>query len=333
MQIKQFVPEQHKVKALVYGKPGTGKTSFAATAPKPLFLSAEWGLLSIAKLKPDYVEIKSFHDLKEALVYLRTQKHDYETVIIDSITEVNEIIKAEITARTGRAIQKNDWVEVQEKIKQIIRGFRDLNMHCLFLALETIEKDEERMISINPALNGKAATDIAGFMDIVGYISLDKATGIRKMIVKENATLATKDRANVLPPDPGLDFSKWCEFVAKIKIGKEWVIADFTAPEQLDMDVLVPEVDDGGPKKWKEHVLTRAGIQQIATIKTLLNEMRGTMTDLELASKLRATIKTVTGNTIDKKVTDIGEILNCASFDGAAKIIRYLEDKKKPSKK
>lgn len=57
------------------------------------------------------------------------------------------------------------------------------------------------------------------------------------------------------------------------------------------------------------------------------------MTDVELASKLRATIKTVTGNTIDKNVTDIGEILNCASFDGAAKIIRYLEDKKKPAKK
>ncbi len=63
------------------------------------------------------MQIATLKDLQDLLHYLKTVKHDYETVIIDSITEINEVIKIEIEKRTGRAIQKNDWVEVQNKIK------------------------------------------------------------------------------------------------------------------------------------------------------------------------------------------------------------------------
>ena len=70
MQIKTFKPADHKIKALVYGRSGSGKTMFGGTAPKPLILSAENGLLSLATsgLQVDTVEIKSLANLKEALV-------------------------------------------------------------------------------------------------------------------------------------------------------------------------------------------------------------------------------------------------------------------------
>jgi hypothetical protein len=35
-------------------------------------------------------------DLRDLLLYLKNQKHSYETVVIDSISEINDIIKAEI---------------------------------------------------------------------------------------------------------------------------------------------------------------------------------------------------------------------------------------------
>jgi hypothetical protein len=47
MQIKMFRPTDHKVKALIYGASGAGKTVFGGTAPKPIFASAESGLLSL----------------------------------------------------------------------------------------------------------------------------------------------------------------------------------------------------------------------------------------------------------------------------------------------
>ena len=48
IEIKRFKPTSHKIKALVYGASGSGKTSFAGTAKNAIFLSAEGGLLSIA---------------------------------------------------------------------------------------------------------------------------------------------------------------------------------------------------------------------------------------------------------------------------------------------
>ena len=55
MQIKQFRPESHKIKALIYGASGSGKTTFSGTAKNALFLSAEGGLLSIADKSVDAV--------------------------------------------------------------------------------------------------------------------------------------------------------------------------------------------------------------------------------------------------------------------------------------
>lgn len=289
MQIKQFVPEQHKVKALVYGKPGTGKTTFASTAPKALFLSAEGGLLSIAAKNPDYVEIKSLANLKEALLYLKTQKHDYQTVVIDSITEINEIIKTEIANRNGHAVQKHEWSEVQDKIKQIARGFRDLPLHVLFLAGEVTERDDEKIATINPSLNGKSSSEISGYMDIVGYLSIDRATGYRKIYVKSSASLATKDRGNVLPDDPTLDFADWVTAVAKIKIGVEKVKEEFQSTEEMEEN----EDTLSDVKTPKSPVFMRATIGQIRDIKEKLEKLRGKDTDETVVRKLKATIKAV----------------------------------------
>jgi hypothetical protein len=56
-----------------------------------------------------FVEIKTIKDLEELLAFLQKADHNFETVIIDSITEVNDIIKQEIEKKTGKPMQLNDW--------------------------------------------------------------------------------------------------------------------------------------------------------------------------------------------------------------------------------
>ena len=58
------------VKLLVYGAAGAGKTSLIPTLPKPIVLSAEGGLLSIADADVPFIEIKSIADLHEAYAWL-----------------------------------------------------------------------------------------------------------------------------------------------------------------------------------------------------------------------------------------------------------------------
>lgn len=226
MEIKKFAPTTHKVKAVVYGASGSGKTVFGGTAPNPIFASAEGGLLSIADKEPAFVEIKTLNDLKSLLAYLQKEKHDFATVVIDSISEINDIIKGDIERKNGRSMQLQDWGTLSKEIKSIFRGFRDLPMHVLFIAQESNETDEQTVTKIVPSLNGKAATEIAYFMDIVGYLYIDKATGERKMVTLPNAKLLTKDRSNLIGNDSAVDFSGWVDLIKGIKIGEQKVLAE-----------------------------------------------------------------------------------------------------------
>lgn len=237
MQIKVFRPMDHKVKALIYWASGSGKTVFGGTSPKPIFASAESGLLSISDKSVPFVEIKSLKDLQDLLNYLKNEKHDFETVVIDSISEINDIIKLEIEKKTGRGMQLQDWGDLSKKIKSIFRGFRDLPMHTLLIAQEMNDKDEDKIEKILPSLNGKSSTDIASFMDIVWYLYIEK-TGQRKIVTATNPKLITKDRSNKIGNDTEVDFSVWVEKVKAIKLWDQKVILetkeDQTTPQNTD---------------------------------------------------------------------------------------------------
>lgn len=210
IQIQTFKPENAFIKSLIYGPSGAGKTTFSATAPKPIFASSEKGLLSIRHLNPQFVEINSLQDLKNLYNFLKNEKHDFETCVIDSITEINDIIKSEIETRNKRNMQLQDWGILQKEIKDILRKFRDLPMHIIFLAQETTEKDEEKIVKYLPSLNGKSATEIAYFMDVVGYCFVDKI-GNRKVVTTQHERFLTKDRTNAIDGGENQNFTEWVE--------------------------------------------------------------------------------------------------------------------------
>lgn len=210
LKIQTFKPENSYIKALIYWPSGAGKTTFSATAPKPIFASSEKGLMSIRHLQPQFAEINSLQDLKDLYNFLKNEKHDFETCVIDSITEINDIIKSEIEARNKRNMQLQDWGILQKEIKDILRKFRDLPMHIIFLAQETTERDEEKIVKYLPSLNGKSATEIAYYMDTVGYCFISK-DGTRKVVTTPHANFLTKDRTNVIEWGENQNFSEWVE--------------------------------------------------------------------------------------------------------------------------
>lgn len=172
-----------------------------------------------------FVEIKTIKDLEDLLAYLKKGDHQFETVVIDSITEINDIIKLEIERKTGKQMQLQDWGTLAKKIKDLLRSFRDLPMHVLLISQESIEKDGDVVTKVLPYLNGKSATEIASFMDIVGYLFVEK-TGDRKIITSSDPRLITKDRSQKIGNDTEADFGVWVDKVKAIKIGEQKVIHD-----------------------------------------------------------------------------------------------------------
>ena len=123
-------------KILVYGMAGAGKTYLARTAPgKVLVISAEAGLLSIRDAQNvEAIEVKSAAEVVEVYEALRSGKLQYDTVCLESISEISELLLQAEKAKHKDA--RKAYGEVQESVTNVMRAFRDLQMHVMFICKE-----------------------------------------------------------------------------------------------------------------------------------------------------------------------------------------------------
>lgn len=85
-------------RVLVYGPAGIGKTTLASEFPNPVFLQIEDGTPGDVELT-SFGKIETFGQVMDALGALYTEPHDFKTVVIDSVTELQRLIFAETCAR------------------------------------------------------------------------------------------------------------------------------------------------------------------------------------------------------------------------------------------
>jgi hypothetical protein len=163
-------------KVVLYGPPGSGKTTMGATFPSVLFLSAESGLLSVRDKDIDVWTINGWEDLEEAYDYLRKGGHGYKSVVIDSLTEVQKKLAEHIIKKfPGKRrdyedlMSQSDWGYAIDKLRKMCRAFRDLPMNVVFIALDQQEQGEAETIT-KPALSGKTmAVELLGWVDAAIY--------------------------------------------------------------------------------------------------------------------------------------------------------------------
>ena len=86
-------PKDRPIIASIFSDAGMGKTSLAATFPNPIFIRSEDGMQAIPEEKrPDaFPLIETVDDLWNQLYALLQEEHDYKTVVIDSVTNLERI--------------------------------------------------------------------------------------------------------------------------------------------------------------------------------------------------------------------------------------------------
>lgn len=170
----------HGVKILVYGAPKVGKTRACATAPKPLIISRESGLLSLRKQNIPAVEIETLQDLEDIHHKICTQSKykQFKTICLDSLTEMAKSVLTDLkeTTKDGRQI----YGRLNEDIGRVIRLFRDLQgFNVYFTAKEKIVHDEETGITrCLPYMPGTTLTSELPYeFDCVAYLKKETSGG------------------------------------------------------------------------------------------------------------------------------------------------------------
>lgn len=187
-------------RVLIYGVAGVGKTTFAASAEKPVFIWTEegGGTLDV----PGFPLAKSYQDVIDALTALYTEEHDFKTVVLDSVDWLEPLVWQQVCARhewdsietpgygKGYIEALNDW-------RTILDGFNALRdtkgmgvvlvAHCEIKRFENPET--EPYDRYQPKLQHRASALVQEHADVIGFANYRVATqktdtGFNKTVVR-----------------------------------------------------------------------------------------------------------------------------------------------------
>ena len=207
----QGVFDVDTTKIMVYGESGTGKTRFAATFPKPIFIDIDHGMSSVTK-KVDKFTISEGADglaqLRGVVEYLRGTAHGYETVVVDTLNEMQRVIMnftieefTHIKRSYGNLPGMSDYGYMLNQFMSLTREIIALPMRVVLLAQTNSQQFDTDILM--PQLVGKnSARDLSRKMDVIGYIfktESETSEGLVPSLTFDSIQHVTKDRSDKLP--------------------------------------------------------------------------------------------------------------------------------------
>lgn len=206
------------VKVLVYAPAGTGKTVLTATAPNPVVLSAESGLLSVSEKNlikmfgednPDVnynfpvIEISTIEDLIAARDWCNTKEADqFASICLDSISEIAEVVLSH--AKKEAKDPRQAYGVLIEKMTDTIKSFRDITgKHVYMTSKQEYIKDSVNGTSkYGPAMPGsRLSQDLPYLFDEVFYLGVGKTDDgdtYRYLRTQPDMQYEAKDRSGCL---------------------------------------------------------------------------------------------------------------------------------------
>lgn len=223
-------PKNSALMATITGDAGIGKTSLAATFPKPVFIRVEDGMQSIPEeVRPDaFPQLEKVEDLWEQLKALINEKHDYKTVVIDSVTRLERMFidhvvdndpknpKSINQALGGYGAGLMAVAGMHQRVRKAAELLKAKGINTVFIAhadTETIElPDEDPYTRYNLRLGKKSMSAYVDDVDLVGFLKLEVFTsgegdrkkalsdGTRQLITYTTAANISKNRFGIEEP-------------------------------------------------------------------------------------------------------------------------------------
>lgn len=205
------------ISMIAYGPSKSGKSYLGDTTPAPrLVLDAEmgsrftpskkkeWDPLTEKLPEPDgtwdtvIVPVHNYKAVTMAYEWLNSGQHPFRSVVIDSISEVQQRLADDLVGTN--ALQLQDWGVMLRKASTLIRQFRDLVTHAvkpldvvLFIAMETERADGTR----RPHVQGQLKTTLPYYVDLLTHLSatsLEDGSVVRRLIIGPHPHYETGER-------------------------------------------------------------------------------------------------------------------------------------------
>lgn len=212
---------------LLAGLPKSGKTLLAGTAndveglSPVLLLALEDGSSVLARDYPDMdvIEPENWVQAAAIIEHVAEGNTKYKTVILDTLGELQEMMKAHITEDGSKEMRIQDWGTIKDNTVNTVKMLHRSPANAIFITHSEEIKDENTGASrIQPYLLGKGSLgEVPKIVDIIAYLAVaqDKKTkeNFRVLQTGQDGRILAGDRFGTLDfqiinPDMGTIFEQ-----------------------------------------------------------------------------------------------------------------------------
>lgn len=169
----------------LYGRPGTGKTTIACTAPKPLLLidikdkgtdsgkreDLERGDITV-------FELESFDEIYELYDYIQDNPDRFKSVAIDHMTALQDLCHLKVQEEEGKDHMSQQMFGISSGyLKEIINLYKDLTnlgITPIFLCQDRMESgdgegEDQLLPEVGPGLMPSVARTLCAASRVIGH--------------------------------------------------------------------------------------------------------------------------------------------------------------------
>lgn len=158
------------VQICIYGKAGTGKTTLALSAPRPLYIDLDNGAKRVRNehlQTAGIVQVGQFSDLNALLAEDLTA---FDTLIIDT---VGKLVDFAIFHRCGTGTpQLKQWGMINNDCINFLRSCRSLGKNVILVAHEEERQGRGDGVRYMPKIREKVYADLITELDLLGYVEM-----------------------------------------------------------------------------------------------------------------------------------------------------------------
>lgn len=210
---------KYGVKALIYGKPGGGKTPVINTAPRPVLMACEPGLLSMRDSLVPTWEAYTPGRIKEFFDWLTgsAEARNFDTVGIDSVSQMAEIVVEQMLDKYSHGLKAYGEMARQIMEWMNVLFYMEQKHTYLICKMGTVDFGQGSGLTVRPYFPGQDLNvRIPHLYDEILYLGKLRVPGVMNEVqafqTSEAGGIFARDRSGRLslfePPNFGAIVSK-----------------------------------------------------------------------------------------------------------------------------